>query len=631
LSNTLTQNKTAAAMALVLALATLGLYAPVVGHAFIDFDDEVYVTDNPIVREGWTWQGFAWAWTTGQAANWHPLTWLSHITDCSLFGLQPAGHHATSALLHAANTVLLFMLLRRMTGAVWRSAIVAALFGWHPLHVESVAWVAERKDVLSTFFFILTIWAYVRYASNANWQLAIVNCQFSLGLLLFALGLMCKPMLVTLPFVLWLLDYWPLERFGRVAGTRLVLEKLPFLGLSAASSVVTYLVQKHGGAISDATSFQGLALNAVLSYGRYLGRMIWPENLSVIYPYTTQVPVVELCAGVLVLAILTWLALKCREQRYLATGWFWYLGTLAPVIGLVQMGAQASADRYTYIPSIGIFVMVVWGVADLAAKWRIPDWGPVLAGALVLAACAAVTERQLSYWTDSGTLFRHALEVTKDNYMAWNNLGTHLLRQGKNTEALQCFKTSLEECERPVNSRNMGRALAALHRPLESVRFFRKALALDPNYIPARMSLADSLADDGKNAEAAIEYRKVLQLDPGDEDAHCNLACALAAQGQTAEALAQLQQALRLRPSDASAHCNLGNLLTDQGKLDEAAAEYRAALRSKPGSPEIHSNLGVVLALQGRRQQAMDEFNEALRLAPNFTQAKERLKALERQ
>jgi Flp pilus assembly protein TadD len=628
LSNTLTQNKTAAAIALVLALATLGLYAPVLEHEFIDFDDEVYVTDNPIVREGWTWRGFTWVWTTGQAANWHPLTWLSHITDCSLFGLQPAGHHATSALLHAANTVLLFLLLRRMTGAVWRAAAVAALFGWHPLHVESVAWVAERKDVLSTFFFLLTIWAYLRYAKDFKFQISNFKFFYGLSVSLFALGLMCKPMLVTLPFVLCLLDYWPLARFSAGAGRRLVLEKLPFLGLSAASSVVTYFVQKHGGAIAEGTSLLGRALNAVLSYGRYLGRMIWPENLAVIYPYSTQVPVVELCACVLVLAALTWLALKRREQRYLATGWFWYLGTLAPVIGWVQIGAQASADRYTYIPSIGIFVMVVWGAADLAAQWRMPAWGPVLAGAVVLAACAAVMERQLSYWTDSGTLFRHALDVTKDNYMAWNNLGTHLLRQGKNAEALQCFKTSLEECEKPVNSRNMGRALAALHRPLESVRFFIKALALDPNYIPARMSLADSLADDGKNAEAAVEYRKVLQLDPGDEDARCNLACALAAQGQTAEAMTQLQLALRLRPSDASAHCNLGNLLTDQGKLDEAAAEYRAALRFKPGSPEIHSNLGVVLALQGRRQQAVDEFNEALRLAPNFTQAKERLKAL---
>jgi tetratricopeptide (TPR) repeat protein len=630
LSNALIRNKTAAAVALALALMTLCLYWPVLGHAFINYDDDAYVTANPMVREGWTWTGFAWAWRTGHAANWHPLTWLSHLTDCSLFGLQPAGHHATSALLHAANTALLFLLVRRMTGSAGRAAVVAALFGWHPLHVESVAWVAERKDVLSTFFFLLTIWAYVRYVEDLKSQISNLKFHYGLSLSLFALGLMCKPMLVTLPFVLCLLDYWPLERFGPGAGTRLALEKVPFLTLSVSSSIVTYFVQKSGGAISDAAPFPGRALNAVLSYGRYLGRMIWPENLAIIYPCRTSVPPVELCACGLLLAALTWLALKNRRQRYLATGWFWYLATLAPVIGLVQVGAQSSADRYTYIPSIGIFLMIVWGVADLAAKWRMPAWAPPLAGALVLAACAGATERQLSYWTDSGTLFRHALEVTKDNYMAWNNLGAHLLSQGRNTDALPCFQTSLRQHPTAVAYRNMGRALKALHRPSESDRFFARALALDPNYIPARMSLADSLADTGKNAEAVIEYRKVLQLDPECEDAHCNLACALAAQGQNAEALAQLREALRLSPSDASAHCNLGNLLTEQGQLDAAAAEYRAALRLEPGSPEIHSNLGAVLALQGRRQEAREEFTEALRLAPGFTQAKERLQALSR-
>jgi tetratricopeptide (TPR) repeat protein len=660
------------AIALVLALVTLGLYGPVLGHAFIDFDDDLYVTANPMVRQGWTWHGFAWAWTTGHAANWHPLTWLSHITDCALFGLQPAGHHATSALLHTANTVLLFVLLRRMTGAVWRAAVVAALFGWHPLHVESVAWVAERKDVLSTLFFLLTIWAYLRYAEEFKVQSAFAKATadkgsmfkvfYGLSLLFFACGLMSKPMVVTLPFVLLLLDYWPLERFGPALGARLALEKLPFMALSAALSAITYFVQKGGGAVSEATPFLVRVANAVLSYGRYLGRMLWPAHLAVMYPYSTSVPRVELCACGLLLAALTWLALKCRQQRYLATGWFWYLGTLVPVIGLVQAGPQSSADRFTYIPLIGIFLMIVWGVADLAVKWRLPNWAPALAAALVLAACAAGTELQLRYWTDSGTLFDHALAVTtgndlawnregtylaaqgktgealqcftnslavtKNNYLAWNNLGAHLLRQGRPEEALRCLTTSLQDRERPVNLHNTGLALKALHRSSEAVRFFAKALTLDPNYIPARMSLADALADDGKNDAAVGEYRKVLQLDPGQVDAHCNLACALAAQGKTAEAMMELQQALRLRPSDASTHCNLGNLLMDQGKMDEAASEYRAALRSKPGSPEIHSNLGAVLALQGQRQQAMDEFNEALRLDPDFTQAKERLKAM---
>jgi Flp pilus assembly protein TadD len=677
------RNTTTLAIALALALATLGLYGPVLGHAFIDFDDDAYVTANPMVREGWTWRGFAWAWTTGHATNWHPLTWLSHITDCSLFGLEPAGHHATSALLHTANTVLLFLLLRRMTGAVWRAAVVAALFGWHPLHVESVAWVAERKDVLSTFFFFLTIWAYLRYAEEFKVQSAFAKATadrgstllrqgfggqefkvfYGLSLLFFACGLMSKPMVVTLPFVLLLLDYWPLERFGPGVRTPLVVEKLPFFALSAASCAVTYFVQKSGGAVSQVIPFFYRVENAVLSYGRYLGRMLWPARLAVIYPYSKEVPRLDVCVGcLLLLAATTWLALKCRQRRYLATGWLWYLGTLVPTIGLVQVGMQDSADRYTYIPLIGIFLMIVWGGADLAGKWRLPAWAPALAAALVLAACAAVTEVQLRYWTDSGTLFRRALAVTTDNESAWNSLGVYLLtqgeeaaafrcftksltvapdndaawynlgayywRHGRNAEAWRCFTESLRLRERPATCYHVGLALKAMHRGLEAAQCFARTVTLDPNFIPARMSLADSLSENGKNEEAARQYRAVLRQDPGQVDAHCNLAFILAAQGQNAEAMTELQQALLLRPSDASSHCNLGNLLMDQGKLDEAAAEYRAALRFKPGSPEIHSNLGAILALQGRRAQAMEEFNEALRLSPDFTQAKERLKAL---
>jgi tetratricopeptide (TPR) repeat protein len=653
-----TRNKTAAAIGLLLALTTFALYAPALGHAFIDFDDNDYVTDNSLVRQGWTWRGVAWAWTTGHAANWHPLTWMSHMNDCAIFGLEPAGHHATSALLHAANTVLLFFLLRRMTGTLWRAAAVAALFGWHPLRVESVAWVAERKDVLSAFFFFLTLWFYAGFVRDKR------ASGYWLALLSFTAGLLCKPMLVTLPFVLLLLDYWPLERFGPGAGMRLALEKTPFFALSAAASVVTYFVQKSAGSVSNAVPFLIRVMNAMLSYGRYLGRMLWPANLAVIYPLNI-VSMLEWFISLLLLAGLTWLALKRRSQRYLAMGWCWYLGTLVPVIGLVQVGSQSSADRYTYIPLIGIFVMIVWGGADLARKWRIPASALALASACVLAACAAVTELQLRYWTDSGTLFQRALAVTTDNHMAWNSLGAYLYSQGDDAaafrcfnkavtvardndaawdnlgeyyrrhgrcqEALRCFKESLLLRQRPSTFCHMGLALKALHRPAEAIPFFAKALALDPDYIPAHMNLADSLADEGKNDEAAREYRMALQLDPRQVDAHCNLACVLAAQGRTSEAMAELRLALRLRPSDASSHCNLGNLLMDQGKWDEAAAEYRAALASKPGSPEIHSNLGAVLALQGRRDEAMNEFNEALRLAPDFTQAKDRLKALNRQ
>jgi protein O-mannosyl-transferase len=647
---------------LALAVITLCLYAPVLGHDFIDYDDDHYVTANPMVREGWTWPGFVWALTTGHAANWHPLTWLSHMTDCSIFGLNPAGHHATSALLHVVNTVLLFLLLRRMSGALWRSAIVAALFGWHPLHVESVAWVAERKDVLSTFFFLLTIWVYVRYVEECKVQGSRFKVFYILSLLFFAGGLMSKPMVVTLPFVLLLLDYWPLQRFGPGLSRRFILEKWPFLALSAASCLVTFSVQK-GVAVSQVIPLLYRAENAALSYGRYLARMLWPVRLAVIYPYSKEVLRFGWCAcSLLLLAAITVLALKCRQKRYLATGWFWYLGTLVPVIGLVQAGQQSSADRFTYIPLIGIFIMIVWGGADLARQWRLPAWGPASAAALALAASAAVTEMQLGYWANSGTLFRRALAVTTDNAPAWNSLGVYLLTQGQEEEAFRCFTNcltvapdndqawynagayywrhgrnaeayhafteSLRFKERPATSYHIGLALKALHRPAEAAPFFAKTLELDPSYVPARMSLADSLSDSGKNEEAARQYREVLQIDPDQADAHCNLAYVLAAQGQNAEAMTELREALRLRPSDVSSHCNLGNLLMGQGKLEQAAEEYRTALRLKPGSPEIHSNLGAVLAQQGRRKEAADEFNEALRLAPNFTQAKERLKAL---
>jgi tetratricopeptide (TPR) repeat protein len=656
------RSKTALAIGVALGLVTLALYAPVLGHAFVNYDDELYVTSNPIVRQGWTWQGFIWSWTTGCASNWHPLTWLSHLTDCSLFGLHPAGHHATSALLHAANSVLLFLLLRRMTGALWRPALVAALFAWHPLHVESVAWVAERKDVLSTFFFLCAIWAYVRHVEYLKSHASSHKFFYGLSLALFAFGLMSKPMLVTLPFVLLLLDYWPLERFAPGVGMHLVVEKIPFLALSAASSIITFLVQQRGGAVSDVYPLFVRAVNATLSYGRYLGRMFWPSRLAVVYPYGLNLPGPQFCFCLALLAGLTFLAIKFRRRGYLATGWFWYLGTLLPVIGLIQVGSQSSADRYTYIPSIGIFIIVVWAAADLAARWRLPVWLPVLASTGILVACAAATEMQLSHWSDSGALFRHTLKVTtgnekawnslgtylieqgqtnealqcftnaiaveKGSCMAWNNLGAYLLRQEKYEEALRCFTTSMQERKEPVTLNNAGRACLALHRKAEAIAFFNQALALDPDYIPARMSLADCLTDDGRNDEAVAQYRKVLQLDPDNEDAHCNLSTVLAAQGKSAEAMTEVGQALRLRPSDPSAHCNLGNLLVEQGRLDQAVAEYRAALRYSPGSPEIHCNLGAILAHLGRRQEAIDEFKEALRLAPNFTQAKDHLKGL---
>ncbi len=419
-------------MAVLLALATVVLYWPATRCDFVNYDDSAYVTKNLHVQGGLTWEGIKWALSNSVVANWHPLTVLSHMLDCQLYGLNPWGHHLTSVLLHAVNTALVFLLFRRLmslrpgentglrlhTGALWRSVMVAALFGWHPVHVESVAWVSERKDVLSTFFGLLALIYYVRYAQNRatlNPQPSTLN--YLLALVFFALGLMSKAMLVTWPLVMLLLDWWPLERF-KVRGSgfkvrSLVWEKIPFFGLAVAASVVTFVVQKRGGAVM---SFESLPLsarggNALMSYCRYLGKMFWPVDLAVFYPYPGYLPVAEvLLAGVLLLSITVLCIMVRRRSPFMLTGWLWYVGTLVPVIQLVQTGSHAMADRYTYIPSIGVLVMVVWGVYELGRRWRhrVMIWS--VAGGAAIILCLGMTRQQLGYWKDSETLFRHALE-----------------------------------------------------------------------------------------------------------------------------------------------------------------------------------------------------------------------------
>jgi protein O-mannosyl-transferase len=614
------EKKKIAVICAALALITLGVYTPVLGHAFINFDDDTYVTDNPMVREGWSWRGFLWVWTTGHAGNWHPLTWLSHMTDCSLFGLGPAGHHATNAVLHAANSVLLFLLLRRMTDAVWRSAIVAALFAWHPLHVESVAWVAERKDVLSTFSFLLTIWAYVRFAEEFKVQGSRFKVFYGLSLLFFAFALMSKPMVVTLPFVLLLLDYWPLERLGHPA-RRLILEKLPFLALSAAASVITYLTQKSSGTMAGFTPFWIRAGNAVLSYIRYLSHTFWPTGLAVIYPYNVELSKIELCACWLLLVALTWLTLKCRRQRYLATGWFWYLGTLVPVIGLVQFGSQSSADRYTYIPLIGIFVMIVWGCANLAEKLRIPARNLAVAGTGVLAACIGATTLQLSYWTDSGTLFDHAVAVTESNYVAWNNLGSFLMNQGKPAEAMECYSNSLSVMT--INSQawdGMGTYWLSQRDDEAAFRCFNKALTFARDDDAAWYNLGVYYARHARNDEALRCFTESMRLHPRPNTC-CHVGLALQALHRPTEATPFFYQALTLNANYTPARMSLADSLSGEGKKAEAAAEYRRVLQSDPNYEQAHCHLASALAAQGQTAEAMTELEQAVVLQPSDASA----------
>jgi tetratricopeptide (TPR) repeat protein len=540
----LTKSQLSAVLCLALAVVTLAVYWPMSRHDFINLDDEQYITANPHVTSGLTLTNVVWAFTTSEAANWHPLTWISHMMDCTLYGENPAGHHLTNLLFHIANTLLLFLLLKEITGALWRSFFVAALFAWHPLHVESVAWAAERKDVLSTFFWMLALLAYARYAQKRlktavpALDSRLSTLDYLLALFFFACGLMSKPMVVTLPFVLLLLDFWPLNRVSgfrfQVSGSepakpstcnfqpatfaRLIFEKLPFFALALAGSVATYLVQKSAGATwsAGALPFSARVANALVSYARYISKTFWPTDLAVIYPYPHHWPVEFATGAALLLAI--WSALfilRWKQNPYLLTGWLWFLGTLVPVIGLVQVGSQSIADRYTYIPSIGLFIIAVWGANDLLGRW--PEWKKFLpvAGGVALTGCLAVTSIQLNYWRDSISLFSHAVEVTADNYTACNFLGRALDDIGQKDEALFCYAESVEiEPRYPQAQFNLGMALWRKNRLDEASEHLAAAARLVPDNAAARYYLARTLWLRHKPGEAVFQYREALRLTP---------------------------------------------------------------------------------------------------------------------
>jgi tetratricopeptide (TPR) repeat protein len=575
---------------ILLAVIVALVFCQTLRHEFVDYDDGQYFFTNPHITTGLTWDNMRWAFQAGYANNWHPLTWLSLMLDVEWFGTGPAGPHLINVLLHAANAGLLFLLLKRLTGAPWRSALVAALFGLHPLHVESVAWVSERKDVLSGLFFMLTLLMYARYAQKqlrtegrepgAQMSPALdprpPTLDYYLALLFFALGLMSKPMLVTLPFVLLLLDYWPLKRFEppllnsdqSPAGSqcsillRLGFEKTPFLALSAASSIVTFVAQGNAVQPFDRIPMGIRAVNAMVSSVRYLGKTFWPANLAIPYPYPQywSFELFWLSAALFLAAIglAVWLG---RRFPFLITGWFWYLGMLIPVIGLVQVGAQSMADRYTYLPLIGVFIVLVWGMGGLFERWRLP--APIigsLAG-LVLAACTARTLDQLRHWQNSETLFRHAAAVTKNNSIAHYNLGEYYAGKGRLDEAID-------------------------------------------------------------------HYLKAIQIKPGYDDALNDLGIALAKKGDLDEAVARIREAIRYAPDKADAYYNLGNIFVMQHKLDEAVSAYNGALRIKADYPEAHNNLANVLLTQGHRDAATEHYREVLRLKPDHEGARRQLQAL---
>jgi len=615
-----------------LAIITLVLYWPVQHYQFNNYDDAQYLTQNPHVQNGLSVHAIGWAFTTGYAGNWHPLTWLSHLLDVQVFGFNAGGHHFTNVLFHVANTLLLFLLLRRWTGSIWRSAFVAALFAWHPMHVESVTWVAERKDVLSACFWLLTMFAYGKYAgvflaSNLPeppkpWA---TRRYYFLTLLLFALGLLCKPMLVSLPLILLLVDYWPLRRFQLPISVKnalpLLLEKIPFFLLAAASCLVTFIVQKKGGAVQplENLALAGRLANALVSYASYLGKLFWPANLAVLYPISHHLPLLEVLAAALLLLVVFGVAARlAKTHPPFVVGWLWFMITLLPVIGLVQVGEQSLADRYSYIPYIGLFLIVAWEFLPLFAAYG-PKSSVIvkLSAALILSACLLITRHQLRYWQNSITLFTRAIQVATNNVVAECNLGLAFAAQGQTDEAIQHERRAIQiNPDYPDSQNNLGIFLEEQGKWDEAALPLLAALKANPQYDEAYYNLGLISLHQGRLDDAIARFQTAITLNPQYDKAMANLGIALAQQGRLDEAITQYHRALELAPNNPFAHNALGRALESRNKLDEAAAQYSAAVACKPDFVDAHENLGVVLAMLGRFAPSEDQFAQALLLQP---------------
>ena len=689
----------------LLAVATLAGYWPVLHNNFTLYDDPQYVTNNLHVLRGLTWPNIVWAFSATDANNWHPVTWLSHLMDVTLFGLRPGWHHFVSLLLHLANTLLLFRFLERLTRACWRSAAVAALFAVHPLHVESVAWAAERKDLLSLFFFLLTLMAYARYVAASRGveqpaqssacagervpggdtqsgtrgqpqseppvacshrQSPLYNLRlrrpakgsryyYLLALLLFALGLMSKPMLVTLPLVLLLLDCWPLGRLGfglardaaegtppglaaarpqiaqHEAWLRLLVEKVPFLVLAFASCLMTLLVQEQGHATTSVLPLGPRLANAVASYWKYLGKTVWPADLAVFYPhpdtrypFSHQWPLWAILGAAVLLGLVSLYVFRRRWRApWLALGWFWYLVTLLPVIGIVQVGGQAMADRYTYLPLVGIFIALVWELDALLGRW--PDGRAALAasGALAGLTCVALTHQQAEYWKDDFTLFSHALAVTQDNASAQFHVGTALRLQGKPVEAAQHFQAAIKAAPAMADGYyGLALCLDPKEKPQEVLGLFTNALAAASWDAHLHHGLGTALWVMGRRDEAQAQYLEALRLKPAFPEALIHLGMARAALGDLPGAEARFKEVLHLNPRSTAALSHLAETLFKQGRLMDAEAAYQQWVRCEPTNAEARINLGSLLWHRGHSAEALTQATEAARLAPTLPLAR---------
>jgi tetratricopeptide (TPR) repeat protein len=572
------------------------------GNEFLNYDDNTYITENAHVLHGLNWPDVKWAFTTGHSGYAHPVTWLSHQLDCQLYGAWSGGHHLTNLAIHVVNVLLLYLFFWRSTRDLWPSAFVAALFAIHPLHVESVAWIAERKDVLSGLFFMLTLHAYAAYATKP--QLS----RYLLALGLFVLGILSKPMLVTVPGALLLLDYWPLGRLALRPSKRapavwprigwLIAEKIPFALVAAGWSVLTFVLQKEVGAVGQQETALRMA-NAIVSYATYLWTTFWPQHLAVFYPYPLAVPLsmVLVSAAVIVLVSVLCIA-RLRSSPYLSVGWFWYLGMLLPVIGLIQAGSQAHADRYTYLPQIGLAVALGWGIAELTKSWPSRRYWLPGTVTVLMALLMARTWSQIKVWHDSESLWNHALAVTPDNLVARYNLGHVVGQQGRYEEA---------------------------------VEHFTRALQIKPDFFDALLNMGLTLSDEGRPAEAIRYYHEALEVEPGSAKAHMQLGLVLIKTGEKDDAIEQLRRAQELSPNDPDIHTNLGLMLAQQGKLQESADQLNEALRLNPESAEAHNNLGLVFLAAGKPSEALIHFSTALRLNPDLTVARENIKRAQTQ
>lgn len=665
-----------AAMCVVLALVTLFAYRGVRSNDFLNFDDNYYVQENHQVQHGLTMQSIMWAFTTFHEGNWHPLTWISHTIDWRLYGNSPAGHHMTNVCLHAANAILLFLLLLYMTGYSGRSALVAFLFALHPAHVESVAWLAERKDLLCTFFWLSSLLAYAWYVRNPSWKRFVwVTCGF-------ACALMSKPMAVTLPFTLLLLDYWPLRRLAFAQNTRkqwfsslwkLCLEKWPLFIMAAISSFVTFIAQRAGGAVY---SIQLLPLwarlsNAAVSYCRYIRIMLWPDPLLAYYfPEKTNIAISAVVLSVLALCIVTAVCWRFKKERpYCLFGWLWFLGTLVPVIGIVQVGDQALAERYTYVPFIGLFIAIVWLVGDAVANSPNFKIATQLLAVAAIVVCAIKTDAQVKVWKDTVTLFSHVLDVDNRGELPNLSMGMAYIRQQKTAEAQEYLERALiydptgalalsysalclmqpvmqsnDRTNLPLAGERLEKAFrgypddpdvltglalwsSLMNRPKDQETYSRRAIAGHPDFIPAWLYLADSLQAQNRLDDSVQVYRQALAIDPKVYQAHNDLGNILDRQGFTSEALKEFRLSLEIKPDQALPHFEIGKIFAESNRLPDAAGEFGEALRFDPANANVRNNLGVVLYQMGKYEEAARQFSYAIQVDPANPNAREGLAA----